>query len=108
MSDFQPQARMIALLVAGSMFMEQLDGTVIATALPQMASSFGVAPVDLNVGMSAYLLTLAVFIPASGWVADKFEGRAVFTSAIVTFTVASVLCGLSQDLWEFISARVLQ
>ncbi len=108
MSDFQPQARMIALLVAGSMFMEQLDGTVIATALPQMASSFGVAPVDLNVGMSAYLLTLAVFIPASGWVADKFGGRAVFTSAIVTFTVASILCGVSQDLWQFIGARVLQ
>ena len=78
MSDAQPQPRMIALLVAGAMFMEQLDGTVIATALPQMAASFGVAPVDLNVGMSAYLLTLAAFIPASGWVTDKLGGRTVF------------------------------
>jgi MFS family permease len=61
------QPRTVALLVAGAMFMEQLDGTVIATALPQMAASFEVAAVDLNIGMSAYLLTLAVFIPASGW-----------------------------------------
>jgi EmrB/QacA subfamily drug resistance transporter len=108
MNEMQRQARMIALLVAGSMFMEQLDGTVIATALPQMASSFAVAAVDLNVGMSAYLLTLAVFIPASGWVADKFGGRTVFTSAIVVFTFASILCGLSQELWQFIAARMLQ
>src|SRR6267154_6089624 len=101
------QSVVIALLVAGAMFMEQLDGTVIATALPQMATSFGVAPVDLNVGMSAYLLTLAVFIPASGWIADKFGGRSVFTSAIVTFTIASILCGLSENLWQFVGARVL-
>jgi EmrB/QacA subfamily drug resistance transporter len=106
--EMQTQARMVALLVAGAMFMEQLDGTVIATALPQMASSFGVAAVDLNVGMSAYLLTLAVFIPASGWVADKVGARTVFTLAIVVFTVASILCGSSQELWEFIAARVLQ
>jgi hypothetical protein len=56
----------IALLIAGALFMEQLDGTVIATALPQMADTFGVAAVDLNIGISAYLLTVAVFIPASG------------------------------------------
>jgi EmrB/QacA subfamily drug resistance transporter len=98
----------VALLVAGAMFMEQLDGTVIATALPQMANSFGVAAVDLNVGMSAYLLTLAVFIPASGWIADKLGARTVFTSAIATFTLASFLCGLSGSLWQFIGARVLQ
>src|SRR5260370_35671208 len=98
----------VALLVAGAMFMEQLDGTVIATALPQMATSFGVAPVDLNVGMSAYLLTLAGFIPASGWIPDKFGGRSVFTSAIATFTVASILCGLSGSLWPFIGSREVQ
>jgi EmrB/QacA subfamily drug resistance transporter len=98
----------IALLVAGAFFMEQLDGTVIATALPQMAASFGVAPVDLNVGMSAYLLTVAVFIPASGWVTDRFGARTVFAAAIVTFTVASVLCAASPTLWTFTAARVLQ
>jgi len=98
----------IALLVAGALFMEQLDGTVIATSLPQMAVSFATAPVDLNVGLSAYLLTLAVFIPASGWIADRFGAKTVFASAILTFTLASVLCGASNALWEFVCARVLQ
>jgi EmrB/QacA subfamily drug resistance transporter len=102
------QSAVIALLVAGAFFMEQLDGTVIATALPQMAQSFGIAPVDLNIGMSAYLLTVAVFIPASGWLTDRFGARSVFASAIVTFTVASVLCAASPTLWTFTAARVLQ
>jgi len=107
-SEATRQPRTVALLVAGAMFMEQLDGTVIATALPQIATSFAVAPVDLNVGMSAYLMTLAVFIPASGWIADKFGARSVFASAIATFTIASILCGLSETLWQFIGSRVLQ
>jgi EmrB/QacA subfamily drug resistance transporter len=102
------QSSTIALLVAGALFMEQLDGTVIATALPQMAQSFGVAPVDLNVGISAYMLTVAVFIPASGWVADRFGARVVFASAIAAFTLASVLCAASGTLWQFTLARVLQ
>ena len=102
------RADAIAFLVAGAFFMENLDGTVIATALPQMAHSFGVRPVDLNLGMSAYLLTLAVFIPVSGWVADRFGARRVFTGAIVVFTLASVLCGISPGLWTFTAARVLQ
>jgi EmrB/QacA subfamily drug resistance transporter len=106
MNDLPP--RIIALLVAGALFMEQLDGTVIATALPQMAKSFAVAPVDLNVGLSAYLLTLAVFIPASGWIADRFGAKTVFASAIATFTLSSLLCGSSNALWEFIASRVLQ
>ena len=60
----------MALLVAGAFFMENLDGTVITTAVPQMARSFGVSPVDLNIGITAYLLALAVFIPISGWLAE--------------------------------------
>ncbi|HMA72100.1 MAG TPA: MFS transporter [Xanthobacteraceae bacterium] len=102
------QSTTIALLVAGALFMEQLDGTVIATALPQMALSFKVAAVDLNIGMSAYLLTVAVFIPASGWVTDRFGARTVFASAIVAFTLSSVLCAASTTLWQFTAARVLQ
>jgi EmrB/QacA subfamily drug resistance transporter len=102
------QSTVIALLVAGALFMEQLDGTVIATALPQMAKSFGAEAVDLNIGMSAYLLTVAVFIPASGWVTDRFGARAVFASAIVMFTLSSVLCAASGTLWQFTAARVLQ
>src|SRR5882672_4628664 len=98
----------VALLVAGAFFMENLDGTVIATALPQMALSFHASPVDLNMGMTAYMLTLAVFIPVSGWLADRFGARGVFTSAIAIFTAASVLCGITNGLWEFTAARILQ
>lgn len=95
-------------LVAAAFFMENLDGTVIVTALPQMAKSFGVAPVAMSIGVSAYVLTLAVLIPASGWVADRFGARRVFAAAIVLFTLASILCGLSTDLASFTAARVLQ
>jgi len=98
----------VALLVAGAFFMENLDGTVIATALPQMAQSFRVSAIDLNLGMTAYLLTLAVFIPVSGWVADRFGPRTVFASAIAGFTFASILCGISNGLWQFTAARILQ
>ena len=98
----------IAILVAGAFFMENLDGTVIATALPQMGRSFHVNPVDLNIGMTAYLLMLAVFIPISGWVADRFGARSVFVSAIAVFTASSILCGLSTGFWQFTAARVIQ
>jgi EmrB/QacA subfamily drug resistance transporter len=102
------QSRIIALLVAGALFMEQLDGTVIATALPQMAMTFSVAAVDLNIGISAYLLTVAVFIPASGWLTDRFGARTVFASAIATFTIASIVCAVSTSLPAFTAARILQ
>ncbi|MGI6903014.1 MFS transporter [Leclercia adecarboxylata] len=97
-----------ALLVAGAFFMEFLDGTVIATALPDMAKSFGIQAVDLNLGISAYLITLAVLIPASGWIADRFGARKVFTLALAIFTLASVLCGLATSVDQFIAMRVLQ
>jgi EmrB/QacA subfamily drug resistance transporter len=104
--DRRPLA--IALIVAAAFFMENLDGTVIATALPQMAASFGVRPVALNLGMTAYILSLAVFIPISGWTADRFGPRSVFAAAIVLFTAASLLCGVSQSLPGFIAARIVQ
>ncbi|MFG0643750.1 MFS transporter [Leclercia adecarboxylata] len=97
-----------ALLVAGAFFMEFLDGTVIATALPDMAKSFGVQAVGLNIGISAYLITLAVLIPASGWIADRFGARKVFTLALAIFTLASVLCGLATSVDQFVAMRVLQ
>ena len=97
-----------ALLVAGAFFMEFLDGTVIATALPDMAKSFGVQAVDLNIGISAYLITLAVLIPASGWIADRFGARKVFAVALAIFTLASVFCGLSTTVDQFVAMRVLQ
>lgn len=88
--------------------MENLDGTIIATALPQMGRSFHVSPVDLNIGITAYLLMLAVFIPISGWFADRFGARTVFVSAIAVFTLSSILCGLSNGLWQFTASRVIQ
>ena len=100
--------RLIALVVAVTFFMENLDATVIATALPSMARAFGVTPVDMNIGITAYLLTVAIFIPLSSWVADRFGARRVFAGAIIVFTLASLLCGLSQSLEMFVIARVLQ
>ncbi len=89
-------------------FMEFLDGTVIATALPDMARDFGVTAVELNIGISAYLITLAVLIPASGWIADRFGARAIFTLALAIFTLASVFCGLSTEVHIFVAMRILQ
>jgi len=97
-----------ALLVAGAFFMEFLDGTVIATALPEMAQTFGVTAVDLNIGISAYLITLAVLVPASGWIADRFGARNVFTLALAIFTLASVLCGFATSVDSFVAMRILQ
>src|SRR6201996_2264423 len=88
----------VALLVAGTFFMENLDATVITPAIPMMASSFGVPPVALNTGVSAYMLTLGVFIPVSGWMADRFGARKIFASAIALFTAASLLCALAPTL----------
>ena len=98
----------VTTLIAGAFFMENLDGTIIATALPQMAHSFRVSAVNLNIGMTAYLLTLAVFIPISGWVADRFGGRSVFAAAIGIFTFSSLLCGVAHTLTQFTLMRILQ
>ncbi len=104
----QPDFRVAALIVASAMFMEQLDGTVLATALPAMAQSFHVGPLRMNVALTSYLLSLAVFIPASGHVADRFGTRHVFRAAIGLFTVGSVLCALSVSLPMLVASRVLQ
>jgi EmrB/QacA subfamily drug resistance transporter len=98
----------LPFIVAATFFMEYLDTTIVATALPQMARSFAVGPNEVSLGMTAYMLTLAVFIPVSGWIADRFGSRTVFGGALVLFTVASVLCGLSTGLGFFTAARVLQ
>jgi EmrB/QacA subfamily drug resistance transporter len=99
---------LITSLVAAAFFMENLDGSIIATALPQMAQSFHIRPVELSVGITSYLLTLAVFIPISGWIADRIGVRTVFTAALAIFTGASILCAMTGNLVEFTGARVLQ
>ncbi len=98
----------IPLIVGGAQFMHQFDGAVIATALPSMAASLHEDPVRLNLAITTYLLALAVFVPVSGWMADRFGARRVFMSAIVVFTVSSVLCGLAHSLFELVLYRILQ
>jgi EmrB/QacA subfamily drug resistance transporter len=103
-----PNTRLIALIVACALFMQNLDGTVIATALPAMAQTFGADPVHMNVALTSYLLSLAVFIPASGWTADRFGARTVFRAAIAVFTLGSVLCGRAESLDFLVLSRILQ
>lgn len=98
----------IALIVGGAMLMENLDGTAISTAIPQMAHDFDVNVVSMSAGITSYLIMLAVFIPISGWVADMFGTRKVFSAAIIGFLSASVCCGFSQSLPQFITARIFQ
>lgn len=88
--------------------MEILDGTIIATAAPAIAADLDVRAVDINLAMTAYLITLAVGIPLSGWLADRFGARRIFTTAIAIFTLASLLCALSPNLGFLCTARVLQ
>jgi EmrB/QacA subfamily drug resistance transporter len=102
------RTRLTAVIVASALFMQNLDSTVIATALPTMARAFGYDPVRMNVALTSYLLSLAVFIPASGWVADRYGARNVFRAAIVVFTIGSVLCGLANGLVFLVAARILQ
>lgn len=98
----------MALLVAGAFFMEILDATIIAPAIPLIASSLRVDAVDVNVAISAYLVTVAVLIPASGWMADRFGVRRVFLAAIAVFTLASVGCAVSTSLPMLVGMRVAQ
>ncbi len=100
--------RLTALIVATALFMQNIDSTVIATGLPAMARSFHADPLHMSVTLTSYLISLSVFIPASGWVADHFGSRRVFRAAIVIFTIASVLCGLAPSLWFMVAARILQ
>ena len=88
--------------------MQNVDGTVVATALPAMARSFGAAPLEMNLALTSYLLSLAVFIPVSGWMADRFGSRTVFRAAIAVFTLGSVLCGAATSLPMLVGARIVQ
>lgn len=99
---------LVALIISCALFMENLDGTVLSTALPAMARSLAIDPLRLSLSITAYILSLAVFIPISGWVADRYGSKTVFRAAIAVFTVGSILCGLSSNLVELTAARVLQ
>jgi len=103
-----PKVRTVALIVASTMFMSQLDGAVLATALPDIGADFGVSPIRLSLSITIYLMALVALLPASGWIAERFGARNVFLIAIAIFTGASVLCAASTSYWAFIGARVIQ
>src|SRR5271165_1358832 len=103
-----PLRMLIPLIVACGLFMENLDSTVLTTSLPAIAADLRIDPIALKLALTSYLLSLAVFIPISGWVADKYGARTVFMAAIAVFTGGSVLCGLSHSLPEFVLYRIIQ
>src|ERR1700709_1695488 len=100
--------RMLPWLVAVAFFMESLDTTILNTALPTMAAALHVVPLSMKAVLTSYTLSLAVFIPLSGWVADRFGTRLVFSSAIGLFTLGSLLCGLSSNIHVLVACRILQ
>src|SRR6267378_3802398 len=100
--------RLIPLIVATALFMENMDSTVIATSLPAIAADIGASPLTLKLAITSYLLSLAVFIPASGWTADRFGARMVFSVAIAVFMVGSIGCALSGSVTDFVIARIVQ
>ena len=100
--------RLIPLIVATALFMENMDSTVIATSLPAIAADIGTSPLTLKLAITSYLLSLAVFIPASGWTADRFGARMVFSLAIAVFMVGSIGCALSSSVTDFVIARIVQ
>src|ERR1043165_4990715 len=100
--------RIIPLIVATALFMENMDSTVIATSLPAIAADIGTSPLTLKLAIPSYLLSLAVFSPASGWTADRFGACMVFSLAIAVFMVGSIGCALSQSVTHFVIARILQ
>lgn len=100
--------RYLPWVVATALFMEQLDSTIINTAIPSMAVSLHVAPLSLKAVVTSYILSLAICIPISGWMADRFGTRRVFSHAVTIFTVSSVLCGLSLNVPMLVATRILQ
>ena len=100
--------RVIPLIVATALFMENMDSTVIATSLPAIAADIGSSPLTLKLAITSYLLSLAVFIPASGWTADRFGARMVFALAVAVFMAGSIGCALSGSVTDFVIARILQ
>ncbi len=100
--------RLLPWLVAVAFFMESLDTTILNTAVPAIAAALKVAPLSMKSVLASYTLSLAVFIPISGWMADRFGTRRVFASAIGLFTLGSLLCGVSSNIHVLVACRILQ
>lgn len=106
--EMSPFSRVLPLIVASALFMEQMESTIIATALPSIAADLGISAISLKLALTTYLLGLTVFLPVSGWAADRFGAKAVFSLAIVVFTAASVACGFAHSLEWLVIARGIQ
>src|SRR5438309_9967471 len=100
--------RLLPWLVAIAVFMESLDTTILNTAVPAIAAALQVAPLSMKAVLSSYTLSLAVFIPVSGWMADRYGTRRVFSSAIGIFSLGSFLCGVASSIHLLVAARILQ
>jgi EmrB/QacA subfamily drug resistance transporter len=100
--------RTLLWLVAFSFFMQMLDSTIVNTATPSIAYGMKLAPIELKTALTSYTLSLAVFIPISAWLADRFGTRRIFWNAILIFTLGSLACGLAQNLWMLVLARIAQ
>jgi len=100
--------RLLPWLVAVAFFMESLDTTILNTAVPAIAHALNVVPLSMKSVLASYTLSLAVFIPISGWMADRFGTRRVFASAIGLFTIGSFLCGISSNIHVLVACRILQ
>mgnify|MGYP000364289902 CR=1 FL=1 len=107
-SDSAPTTRTLTLVVAAALFMESLTSTVIATSLAAIAADLQVDPLTLKLAFTAYFVALAIFIPVSGWCADRFGARTVFAAAIAVFTLASVGCALAWSLPSLVAGRFCQ
>jgi EmrB/QacA subfamily drug resistance transporter len=103
-----PSRILVPLIIAFALFMENLDSTVLATALPAIAADLGEDPIRLKLALTSYLLSLAIFIPASGWLADRFGARLIFCIALVTFTAGSIMCAISSSIGGLVLARIIQ
>jgi EmrB/QacA subfamily drug resistance transporter len=101
-------ARIVPLILAVALFMENMDSTVIATSLPAIAADIGAEPISLKLALTAYFVALAIFIPLSGWMADRFGARNIFRWAIAVFVIGSILCAFSYSLETFVGSRFLQ
>ena len=103
-----PRDRIVPLIIAVALFMENMDSTVISTSLPAIAADIGANPLALKLAVTSYLLSLAIFIPASGWTVDRFGARTVFRAAIAVFVLGSIGCAVSSSLTDFVLARIVQ
>ena len=101
-------SRIVPLILAVALFMENMDSTVIATSLAEIARDIGTEPVALKLALTAYLVALAIFIPLSSWMADRFGARRIFCWAMVVFMIGSLCCAVSNSLLTFVLSRFLQ